>query len=137
MTLFMALFVVLFVAVLKWPQLLHAGVRLWVYYTLQANGRAKCPCCGTRTKHRVQYSDALGVLVHNCARCSAYWSEACMVDPTKWRIAAVLEDAEQVDADGTRTTTVQSAQRVPVVVTDYKPTGKSRPVVTFRPGGNA
>lgn len=129
MTLFITVWLLL--AVLLWwygPQLLALGLRLYVHRLVHADFKAKCPCCGIRAPHVAKYNESLGKLVHLCAACGAPWAEDCMVNPERWRVAFMPQD-EDIDADGVHTTTVQNAQREPVLVREYKPTGKNKPVV--------
>jgi len=116
-------------------------LRAYIHYCVQSNSRAKCPACGIRAEHGVRWGESVGALVHVCKRCFAVWTEQPMVDASKWRTTLVADELGEgtSNEDGTRTTTIQHAQREPQVVRDIKPTGKDQPVV-FRfqqPGGQA
>ncbi len=128
--------------VVTWPVRAVAGVvaslllRLYLFYFVQANSKAKCPACGVRAEHDVRWSDAAAHLVHVCKRCLAVWAEEPCVQYSRWRttLQADVDGGDVVAQDGTRTTTVQHAQREPQI--SYVPTGKDKPIV-LRMGGQA
>jgi len=126
-----------------WPVRWIAGhitallLRLYVHFMVQANSKAKCPACGIRAEHEVRWSDVASALIHVCKRCVAVWSEQPMVNVAQWRTQLTVvsdEEGSAKTADGTRTTTVQHAQREPQL--SYIPTHKDRPVV-LQMKGNA
>jgi hypothetical protein len=103
-------------------------VRLYVHFFVQSSSTAKCPCCGVRAEHKMQWAEVLEKLMHVCARCHAAWAESPLVDAAKWKTQ--LEVAEgQPDADGNKNTTVMHAQREPKVVNEVKLTGNNKPIV--------
>jgi hypothetical protein len=105
-----------------------AIVRLYVHFFVQSSSTAKCPCCGIREKHKMQWSEMLVKLMHVCARCHAMWAESPLVEAAKWKTSLQIEEAEP-DADGAKLSTVQHAQREPQVVKDVQLTGNNRPIV--------
>lgn len=137
MTLFITLFALFALALLNAPSIVRHALRLYVYLLVQANSRAKCPCCGVREKHKMQFGVGLRKLVHFCARCGANWAEEPMVSADRWAMT-LPQDLEDgiVDKDGVRTTTVQHAQRNPVI--SYQPAGSNKPII-YKPsaGGQA
>ncbi len=113
-------------------------LRLYIHYRVQADGRAKCPACGIRAEHDIRWAEQVGALVHVCKRCFAVWTEQPMISAAQWKTTLTASTEEGVaNADGTRTGTVQHAQREPQIT--YTPTGKDRPVVVRfqQPGGRA
>lgn len=132
-----------------WPLRWVAGyikatiLRLYVLHFVQSDSKAKCPACGIRAEHDVRWSDVASALIHVCKRCFAVWSEQPLVDAAQWRTQLVAS-SDDTSPDGTRTTTVQHAQREPQL--SYTPTGKDRPIVlrlrepdavVHQKGGNA
>jgi|SRR5579859_8012930 len=112
-------------------------LRAYVYYCVQASSAAKCPSCGIRAAHEMRWNQLVGALVHVCKRCMAVWTEKPMVQAEAWSTRLVAEE-EEVSSDGVRSTTTQSAQREPIVTNQFKPTGRSNPVIVrLSSGGNA
>lgn len=120
---------------------LRQGLRLYVYLFVQASAKAKCPACGIRAAHDVRWNPEAQQLVHLCKRCFAAWMEQPMVKADVWssKITVLNEDGSVTEPDGTRTTTVQHAQRLPQLVKQVKMTGHDKPVViqiTGKTGGD-
>jgi len=103
-------------------------VRLYVHFFVQSSSSAKCPCCGIREEHKMQWSEMLQKLLHVCTRCRAMWAESPLVEAAKWKTSLEVEEPEP-DADGAKLSTVQHAQREPQVVNEVKLTGKHLPIV--------
>jgi hypothetical protein len=104
-------------------------LRLYVHYFVQADSRAKCPSCGIREKHELRWVDPYERLFHVCGRCHAAWAEAAIVDARSWKVKLDIVEDETANPDGSVTSTVQHAQREPIIVHDAKLTGKNRPVL--------
>lgn len=119
-----------------WPVRWIAGhitallLRLYVHFMVQANSKAKCPACGIRAEHDVRWSDVVSALIHVCKRCFAVWGEKPITAADQWKtqlVASTDEEGVALNADGSRTTTVQHAQREPQA--SYTPTNKDKPIV--------
>lgn len=115
---------------LLWKRMLGVYVHLCV----QASSAAKCPGCGIRLAHDMRWSPENAKLVHVCKRCMAVWCEDAVVAASIWSTKLVAEN--EPDSDGTTTGNVVHAQREPIVTQEFKPAGRSKPVVV-RIGGNA
>lgn len=113
-------------------------MRWYVHRYVHISSKAKCPACGVLAKHDVRWSPLHSAVLHVCARCQAPWTEQPLVQAEHWRCDVIVQedDGSTQDADGTITTTVQTAQREPQISKDVRPTGRNVPmIVRMKRGG--
>ena len=70
-------------------------IRRHVHYFVQVSGNAKCPACGIRKKHKVEWAEAYERVMHACSRCSAHWAESPVASIDLWRVKTVSEPPKQ------------------------------------------
>jgi len=81
------------------PFLLIARMCIAGYYILYArlildvivSSHSKCPSCGTRQEHKIQFSRGYNKVIHQCPRCSAEWGEDPVLPVERWQIVQVPE----------------------------------------------
>ena len=56
---------------------------------------AKCPACGVRKLHKIQYSEVYHSVLHRCEQCSAEWGTEPIYPFEKWQIARRLDQDKQ------------------------------------------
>lgn len=69
----------------------------FIYFFAQANQSAKCPACGIRALHELQFHPLAQQLVHGCKRCHATWAEPALVDPNLWHTVPKVQPQERED----------------------------------------
>jgi C4-type Zn-finger protein len=57
---------------------------LYMHYFVRSDKRAKCPACGYRKKHAVQFIPVARQILHTCVYCKAEWMENPMIPAEKW-----------------------------------------------------
>lgn len=99
--------------------------RLWIHYFVAASPRAKCPCCGTRAKHKILHqsdflwpdNSARGALLHVCGRCNAAWAERPLVNGEHWQITGEITSMQSPDASPSGDDSWVAVSREPKVQT--------------------
>jgi hypothetical protein len=104
-------------------------LRLYVHYFVQADSRAKCPGGGIRAKHDLRWVEIYEKVVHVCGRCHVAWADAPIVDARRWKLQLDVVEDETANPDGTTTSSVQHAQREPIIVNEAQLTGRKRPLL--------
>ena len=70
-------------------------IRLKVHYFIEVSESAKCPACGIRKKHNIEWSEDYEKVMHSCARCKARWAESPVAGIDLWRVKTVMEAPKQ------------------------------------------
>jgi hypothetical protein len=55
-----------------------------VFRDKRISDQMKCPACGCRKKHKIQFLVALRAVVHRCELCTAEWSVDPVIPADKW-----------------------------------------------------
>jgi len=75
----------------------------WYAYTFldrQVNPRAKCPSCGIKQGHVIQYSRDYEAVIHVCGQCKAEWAEPTVLPVERWRIKQSVENNAEQEVNG-------------------------------------
>lgn len=57
--------------------------------------RAKCPSCGCRKKHKIQFSRVYNAILHQCVQCGAEWGVDPIYPVGKWLLQEAKDDEKQ------------------------------------------
>ena len=63
-------------------------LRLYVHFFVRASLKEKCPACGHRAKHGIEWQREVQALFHECAVCHAFWKEPPILNAQSWNIGA-------------------------------------------------
>lgn len=80
-------------------------LRLRIHYLAQVSETAKCPACGVRAKHKIQWADVYQAVMHECGRCKAHWGEKPLVKLEAWFVKPLPLPGEQPRDSEVKTTT--------------------------------
>lgn len=71
--------------------------RLWIYYFVKVNRHAKCPACGRRDVHKIEWSPVYEHVMHQHntpeVGCGAIWGEKPLLSIELWRVTTPLGQA--------------------------------------------
>ena len=79
-------------------------VRLRVHYLVEVSESAKCPACGIRQKHKIQWVDDYQSVMHECARCKAHWGEKPVAKLEAWKVKPMPMPDEEQSSEEVKTT---------------------------------
>lgn len=80
-------------------------LRLRIHYFAQVSEKAKCPACGVRAQHKIQWADMYQAVMHECGRCKAHWGEKPLVKLEAWFVKPLPLPGEQPMDSEVKTTT--------------------------------
>jgi hypothetical protein len=52
---------------------------------------AKCPACGIRQKHSIQFAEDYACVLHTCGLCKAEWGSNTILPYDKWKVEREVE----------------------------------------------
>jgi len=59
--------------------------------------KAKCPACGHRQDHKLEYNPQYECIIHTCSRCFAEWGQAPVVSASRWKVVSVPDQKDETE----------------------------------------
>lgn len=70
-------------------RLIHLSNQLYIHYRVRCNLKRKCPACGHRVLHKIQWSPAHKHILHTCPVCGAVSPELPVFKATAWEVGVL------------------------------------------------